>query len=564
MDHRMQKPYIAEYSGKAAVPRQYCYDFETLKERDIFPYLVLDGGAFLFASDRFGDASSAELLRAVYDGRLRKLLTAPDGSLDWGISYHTAAATGMPKQHEWQSWPQRLYMLLPLAQEALRGSAASAALWMEIFRSWRDDSPYEPLDYSVAHINTSMKWRDMQPSWRTMSLLHSCAMLGRTGFLSRGDWTEIYDFLILNLSHLAGEGRASVAAGRGGNHVLQMGTALVIAGILFPELPGAAEWETVGREVMTLCRRLNVYPDGMTKETGPSYSHFIARLYLEAEKTAEANGFAPVCDLDRTVPAMYQRLAELTPRSGVTLPFSDGFGMDARADIDAMAELFPFTVTYPEGSRIVPDSRHTLMECGAMECAVDSMEFQGGHQHYCRMHPLLWFAGEELLTDIGCPSYDWGDFYRFSMSSDAHSVIFADAFPDRKSAWQCEVREFDAASNTLTGAVTVRYGNAGYVWTRTLSLTDHALTVTDTVDADAETDFTGHWHLAPRETASVEGGFRQALQKAVLDIRCDADCSLDRVPGIGYDAKVRYLPRLTWKKRAKSFTVRTEFSVREL
>ena len=122
MDNEYRKPYLAALTHTAPQTRYYVYPREALKKEPIFPYLVLDGGAFLFAAEHFGDASSDTLLEKTLSGELFELFRDENGEMDWGRSYHLAAASGMPKQHEWQSWPQRLYMLLPLAQAYLRTS----------------------------------------------------------------------------------------------------------------------------------------------------------------------------------------------------------------------------------------------------------------------------------------------------------------------------------------------------------------------------------------------------------------------------------------------------------
>ena len=107
---------MAELYPSPLQKRFFVYPRETLLNEPIFPYYVLDGGAFFFTTDHLGDASSRMLLDKTLSGELFDLLRGSDGTIDWGISYHTTEGTGMPKRHEWQSWPQRLYMLLPLAQ----------------------------------------------------------------------------------------------------------------------------------------------------------------------------------------------------------------------------------------------------------------------------------------------------------------------------------------------------------------------------------------------------------------------------------------------------------------
>ena len=179
MDNIMRKPFLAEILGRPKAERRYVYPREDLLREPIFPYLVLDGGAYLFISDHVGEVGSDALLERAMSGEIFNLLRGEDGEIDWLYSNRVSTDLGLPSNYEWQSWPQRLYMLLPIAQKYLQtGERRYADRWLEILRMWIVDAPYEPLDSGVSHVSTSMKWRDMQVSWRTMVLLHSIYMLG--------------------------------------------------------------------------------------------------------------------------------------------------------------------------------------------------------------------------------------------------------------------------------------------------------------------------------------------------------------------------------------------------
>ena len=120
MDNVFKKPYLAETYGSAPAERYYVYPREDLVKESIFPYLVLDGGAYLFISDHFGDVGSDGLLNKVMSGEVFDLLRGKDGKIDWLFCKRVSANLGLPSNFEWQSWPQRLYMLLPLAQKYLQ------------------------------------------------------------------------------------------------------------------------------------------------------------------------------------------------------------------------------------------------------------------------------------------------------------------------------------------------------------------------------------------------------------------------------------------------------------
>lgn len=140
-------------------------------------------------------------------------------------------------------------MLLPLAQEFLKtGKTKYAKEWIRILRLWLEASPYEPFRPDIPHIDTSMKWRDMQVGWRTMTLMHSVFLLGTADgrALPRVDWLLVYRLIDLSLAHLVLECQKAMDANRYGNHALQMGSVLISAGILFAEFPRGKEYVSIG------------------------------------------------------------------------------------------------------------------------------------------------------------------------------------------------------------------------------------------------------------------------------------------------------------------------------
>ena len=578
MNNEFVKPYIAQIYGVEPQKRYFVYPREILVREQIFPYYVLDGGAFFFACDHFGDATSDTLLEKTMSGEMFELLRDKDGRIDWGRAYHTAAETGMSKQHEWQSWPQRLYMLLPIGQAFLRtGDRKYSDEWLRILRDWIADSPYESPDMQTSHVNTSMKWRDMQVSWRAMTLIHSVYLLGsHPDAFTRDEWKEIYEFIDLNLFHLASEGDFDRTVRRLGNHTLQMASALISGGILFAELPRAREYFERGIDIMTACFHANVMPDGGTREVGPSYNHFIARLYLEAQKHCELNGYPEIDGLHDSVIRQYQWLATVANKAGRSLRLSDAYGMDAHADVRLMGEIYPFEADFSKKSVWLKDSGYIMLRNTRSEMAIDAMRFFGGHQHYGRIQPLLWADGEEVLTDTGCCNYDRGDLYVWGMTAEAHSVITCDAFPLYTSKYDVEVLSFDGDANTVTACMTVSYEDRSYTWTRTIALYEDGADFTDSIEADEEYAFKGRWYLPERATAMEEysgaaspllsgaGYFpmghvaRQRLGSGSVTVRCDELMEQDRTPAMTDENKLTYLERLTWTRSGKKFAVKTE------
>ena len=577
MDNIFKKPYLSAIYSTSESERRYVYPREDLRDEPIFPYLVLDGGAYLFISDHIGDVGSDAMLENIMSGEIFDLLRGEDGRVDWLYSNRVSSDLGLPSNFEWQSWPQRLYMLLPVAQKYLQtGECRYAKRWLEILRMWIADAPYEPLNSGVSHVSTSMKWRDMQVSWRTMVLLHSIYMLGTHGdaFVYE-EWKEIYSFLVLNLNHLVEEVRMDMSNGHLLNHTLQKGVALVIAGITMPELPKASEYFEHGKATVSACFAANIMPDGGMKEVGPSYNHFISRMYLEAQRSCEINGDEGIPGLRDSIVKQYQLLSAISTKHGRSLQFSDSYGMDAHADILRAARLFDFTPDFDKKSILMPHNQYAMLRGERSELAIDAMPFFGGHQHRGRIQPLLWVDGQELLVDTGCFNYDLFDRYVWCQTADAHSVVTCDAYQQYLTEYEIAVTEFDAENNVLVAYQKSTYNGMSYTWTRRVELIENGARFIDTIESDREQTFRGRWYLPDRTTVLEDGELipgciaqlmgcvgvgktaRQCAGKTAMAVHSSEPMTLARTAGIDSAARATQLAQLTWTRRGNHFTVET-------
>ena len=67
-----EKKFGGDVFGRT-VPARYVYPRELLSAEPVFPYFVLDGGAFHFARDTFGTADSDAWLPRILDGSLQNV-----------------------------------------------------------------------------------------------------------------------------------------------------------------------------------------------------------------------------------------------------------------------------------------------------------------------------------------------------------------------------------------------------------------------------------------------------------------------------------------------------------
>ena len=113
-----KKPFAKEIFGVENTG-YYPYPREELIKQPIFPYFVLDGGAFNLMNDRFGTTDGDEILELTLSGKLFEIFRYK-GEFNWETSFTYVKDTDFTKKYEWQIWPQRLYFTIPVAHKFLQ------------------------------------------------------------------------------------------------------------------------------------------------------------------------------------------------------------------------------------------------------------------------------------------------------------------------------------------------------------------------------------------------------------------------------------------------------------
>ena len=171
------KPFSEEIFKTSSKICRYPYTNEFLKSQPIFPLLVFDGGAFFMIKELMGskDPYSRELFEFISSGELFNNWQI-DGHFDWDTSYKLSRGSKLPISAEYHVWINRLYFLLPIAQEfLLTGNEEWAQEWIKWLNDWLDSHPYQELD-DRPHSQTDYVWRDMQVAWRLLVIMHSIKM----------------------------------------------------------------------------------------------------------------------------------------------------------------------------------------------------------------------------------------------------------------------------------------------------------------------------------------------------------------------------------------------------
>ena len=563
-----RKPFGKEIFGREAAAH-YAYPRENLIAEPIFPYFVLDGGAFNLANDRFGTADGDDLLALTRSGKLFEefRLGSP---YNWERSFAYTGDTGFRKKYEWQIWPQRLYMTIPLAHAFLRtGDRQYADQWLELVRGWAAAHPYQDYRPEVHYMDTDMVWRDMQVGWRTLSLLHGVFMLQDAPF-TQADWQYIYDLVRLHVSHIYRETRHRLTLGIAGNHFLQIGVALIMAGCLLPELSDSAGYIEAGSRTVELNLHKAIYADGGSNEDSPSYSHFIVRLYLEAYLLLKNNGCPPIEGLRESIVRQYEWLYQCQSPSGRVLRFSDSFGMDAMADLRRAERLIDLDFPRERGNAVFRESGMAVLRRGRLTLAADGMRFFPGHQHLGRPQILLFYGEDPILIDAGCCNYDRWELYLALRAPACHNILFCPDFdfsshPDAEEKalrMDISLKEFDSAHYRAVLLCRMGWKDTAYEWERELQLEEDRLIITDRAEASEPIRWLSSLFFARRDSQLSEDGqvFRQLTEGYILEVSSDLPARTELVPVMNDDNKLDYAVVTRIRTEGRTYENRTVLS----
>lgn len=552
------KPFFKEIFGSERTV-YYAYPREELLSEPIFPYFVFDGGAFNFANDRFGTADGDRIRDLTVSGKLFDVFSL-DGQFNWKRSF--AFTEGFPEftpKYEWQIWPARLYMTIPLAQEFLRtGDWKWADEWLKIVRQWDRANPYQPFDGDVPYLKTDMVWRDMQVAWRSLSLMHGMFMLQDAPF-DRETWEYLYRFLELHIRHLCEEGEDRLKRGLMQNHVLQIGVALIMAACLFPEFDNSAALLKTGADTVKMNMGA-IFPDGGSDEDSPSYSHFVVRLYLEAYLLMKNNGYAPIDGIEESIKRQYEWLYQCSAPSGRVMRISDSYGMSTYDDIKRAEKLIPLTFPREKRSVLFPGSGVGVIRKNGFTLLTDAMARTNGHRHWGRPQTLLYRGETPVLVDSGCSNYDLWDFYLYLRGSGAHNVVFSPDFDDDACTVAPEITRFDADNGVISTFSRVSCGGKSYTWERTVKTDGNAVIFTDRAVSEHSLKWQAAFHLYPHHIKQTAADtVKQLADGFLLTVKTSLPCEVTLTPVMNDENRRDYCDCVVCRGEGKEFGLVTIF-----
>lgn len=550
----MKQRYIKPYIEEIGTPREAWFHYAGAFREPIFPYLVMDGGAFLFMNDRLGVQNGDQLLAKVMDGTFFSLWQK-DGRFDWDTVFHLPAQDTM-RNFEWHIFLQRLYILLPLATAYKKtGDARYAAKYMELFKDWMEKHPYEEFDASVSYFATGFYWRDMQVAWRTIVLAFSLFFLN--GAFEKQEWLYLYAALRQHADHLYLEAEAHIKKGDAQNHVLQVGTALLYAGCLFGEFPNAPKYVEFGKSIVKQNLDKAIFADGGSDEDSPSYSHFIARLYLDAHMLLENNGYESIPGLKESVLKQYELLYQFSTGNHKTLPINDSYTMDVWHDLEIVQEIMPMEFSRKKESRLFLESGLTVLRNEKYEIFMDAMPLKAWHQHAGRPNIVAYYKNRPILVDSGACNYDDRNLRDdYLISAKAHNAVSCEelGFHNSANVKDCyKITRFETG-NPQRAEVEGSFccGDVRFSLKRRVTLYEDRFTVEDEAWAEQEYHFYNVMHLAPGRFVQTDTGLVQHCGEQLLRVECGPEKEVQLLPCVTQENKIGVSPAVFVKKRGKS------------
>ncbi|MFU1783572.1 heparinase II/III family protein [Haloarcula japonica] len=325
-------------------------------------------------------------------------------------------------------WSLKLYAFEPLRWAVLGFEDPQAApeevvaVFDQWIRDWTDSIDIGRPGYLRS------AWTPWAVSLRTQTLARYLAW--RTGGsqegvpkgLSEALVGEIYRNSLFLANHVEGD--------VGGNHLVENGLALLMAGLLFPDTD--EPWFSTGRSILGRTGAKQFLPDGGHYERSPMYHAIVTTRYVTAcSLLAVSERTAPTWLTAMTKQAVAY-LRYLSPPDarlplyndavfGQSLPLTDCLGYAGA--VGFRADDRPVPSHSPMGGEtgyywLDTDHGRLLVDGGPV-----GPSHLPGHSHNDMLSVLLWVGGQRVLTDTGVYEYADNERRQYARSVAGHNSV---------------------------------------------------------------------------------------------------------------------------------------------
>ncbi|RQG91519.1 hypothetical protein EA462_06035 [Natrarchaeobius halalkaliphilus] len=217
----------------------------------------------------------------------------------------------------------------------------------------------------------------------------------------------------------------NVEYGVGGNHLIENGAALVIAGVYLDE----DRWRRQGRQILERAASNQFFDDGGHVERSPMYHAIVCQRYLSAHSLLSTVG-EPSGEISRCALESARFLQRLRPPDDRIPLLNDSVFGEALALTECLA--YARAVGVSDGSSGTEIGRmdgsgfywlgggDDRMLVAAHEITVPHLP---AHAHAHPGHVCLWIDGQRVLTDTGVYEYAAGPRRQHARSARSHNTV---------------------------------------------------------------------------------------------------------------------------------------------
>lgn len=212
----------------------------------------------------------------------------------------------------------------------------------------------------------------------------------------------------------------------GGNHLVENGIALLMAGTLFTDTE--RDWQDRGRSILERCARRQFLSDGGHFERSPMYHTLMLQRYLTAvELLSTADETSPV-NIRRTARRAVEFLASLAPPDR-RIPLLNDAAFDEFLPLESclrFAETVGVAGTDANESSLEDTGYFWLGNEGSrllIDCGPVGPSHLPGHSHNDMLSVMLWVDGDRILTDTGVYDYVPDETRQYVRSVRAHNTV---------------------------------------------------------------------------------------------------------------------------------------------
>ena len=351
---------------------------------------------------------------------------APDTHMPWPLKFfgQIPYRAGNPYGDVRVAWePSRLQQLVSLgllARETAPDVRRRAVALLEAqFLSWVDANPFLT---GIHYISA------MECGLRILAICHALDLAREWLRNSERIWPAL-----LSLVHGHAELIRKRISGYSstGNHTIAEAAALIYAGVLFPEMPHAERWRSLGLSLLEEEASHQILPDGGTAEQSFWYHRFICDLYGLVVILLHRHSYPVGSNIVKAFDRSLRFLESFATPSGRLPQIGDGDGGYAlspflRFSTNQVIEASGLTTLSDSGYSIVrskpPLRQQVIFDYGSL-----GMSPCFGHGHADALSIIFSCGEQELFVDPGTFTYTgdptWRTYFR---GTRAHNTVTVD------------------------------------------------------------------------------------------------------------------------------------------